>query len=97
MARNQLQTLLCPEQQFRRTVTNRNDRLIWCCQQEKPRAKRGFSLVPLVPRSLPYYCRFVINCSRADLGGRTIDSGSVPSGWSTRLSRSVKVGFCVFT
>lgn len=41
------------------------------------------------------YCRLAISASSADFGGRVSDSGSVANGSSTRLSRSVKVGFSV--
>ena len=59
-------------------------------QREKPRAGRGF-----FSHVVKVYCKFAINASSADLGGRTIDSGNVPSGSSTMFSRSMNVGFFV--
>ena len=41
------------------------------------------------------YLRAAIRASRALLGGRVTDSGSVASGSSTTFSRSMKVGFSV--
>ena len=41
------------------------------------------------------YFRLDIRASRADLGGRVSDSGSVASGSSTKFSWSMKVGFPV--
>ena len=43
------------------------------------------------------YMSRCMTSSSTDFGGRTRDSGSVPSGSSTRLSSSVNVGFCVST
>src|ERR1035441_1424123 len=47
------------------------------------------------PSSLDGYFRAAIRASRAGLGGRVSDSGSVPSGSSTRFNWSMKVGFSV--
>src|SRR5271157_552496 len=38
-----------------------------------------------------------ITSSSAALGGRVLDCGRVPTGSSTMFSRSIKVGFAVFT
>jgi hypothetical protein len=41
------------------------------------------------------YSKLAISESSAAFGGRVTDSGCVASGSSTRLSKSMNVGFCV--
>jgi hypothetical protein len=60
--------------------------------REKPRIGRGSSC----SRERPY-CRLAITLSNTSLEGRMTDSGNEESGWSTRLSKSVKLGFSVST
>ncbi len=50
---------------------------------------------PILIRRKAAYCKAAIRLSSAALGGRVSDSGSVASGSSTTLSRSMKVGLVV--
>jgi hypothetical protein len=61
---------------------------------QKAKAPLLCEALAFTPYSLSY-CRFAINVSSADFGGRVSDSGNVASGWSTTFSRSVNVGFSV--